>query len=373
MSTPNPRHCKLEGLALYAPRRARTHTATVEERWRAKLDRIAAAISSVEAIEAERGIGSSTPVPTLAPREPTSPAEDLYSLLSQSSPTEAADWPAFAVDEHPLDAGARPSDPLQQRASPGEAVDLPAFALDEHALAGGAHASDQVQQQSSPGQAGDWDAFATDERPLDSGADASDRLRYHLTRDPEARPEPPIHIAHSAALPMLIRTSLVVCGAAMATFGLAAILTFPSDGHSSANAGNTVTIAQRAPGVSHGNGAASRGPRQDRIASSLPNDATAASIEPLDGGQAALLMQRGRDFLSAGDVTDARLAFQVLADRGNAEAALALATTFDQSSVAMRNAVGAVADDTKARAWYRRAMELGSSEAERALVRMATQ
>jgi TPR repeat protein len=50
MSTPNPRHCKLEGLALYAPRRARTQTATAEERWRAKLDRIAAAIASVEAI-----------------------------------------------------------------------------------------------------------------------------------------------------------------------------------------------------------------------------------------------------------------------------------------------------------------------------------
>jgi len=60
MSTPNPRHCKLEGLALYAPRRARAQTATAEERWRAKLDRIAAAIASVEAIEAERGTRSST-------------------------------------------------------------------------------------------------------------------------------------------------------------------------------------------------------------------------------------------------------------------------------------------------------------------------
>jgi hypothetical protein len=172
---------------------------------------------------------------------------------------------------------------------------------------------------------------------------------------------------------MLIRTSFIVCGAAMATFGLAAILTFPSDGHSRGNASNNFTIAPGASGVSHGIGATFRRPRHDRIASMLPNDATAASIEPLDGGQAALLMQRGRAFLRAGDVTDARLAFQVLADRGNAEAALALATTFDQSSVAMRSAVGAVADDTKARAWYRRAMELGSPEAERALVRMATQ
>src|SRR6516165_488099 len=109
MSTPNPRHCKLEGLALYAPRRARTHTATVEERWRAKLERIAAAISSVEAIEAERGIGSSTP----APQEPTSPAEDLQTLHSQSSPGQAADWDAFATHECPLDTGAAIPDHLQ--------------------------------------------------------------------------------------------------------------------------------------------------------------------------------------------------------------------------------------------------------------------
>jgi TPR repeat protein len=369
MSTPNPRYCKLDGLALYAPRRARTHTATVEERWRAKLERIAAAISSVEAIEAERGIGSSTP----APRAPASPTEELHTPHLQSSPAVAADWPALATDEHPLDDDAYTSDQLQQQSSPGETADWSAFAMDEHALGGSADTSDQVQQQPSPGQTADWAALATDECPLETGAAAPDHLQHHLPRDPETRPEPPILIAYSAALPMLIRTSLVVCGTAMATFGLAAILTFPSDGHSRANAGNNFAIAQGAPGVSHGMGATFRGPRQDRIASSLPNDATAASIEALDGGQAALLMQRGRDFLRAGDVTDARLAFQVLADRGNAEAALALATTFDQSSVAMRSAVGAVADDTKARAWYRRAMELGSSEAERALVRMATQ
>ena len=255
MSTPNPRHCKLEGLALYAPRRARTHTATVEERWRAKLERIAAAISSVEAIEAERGIGSSTP----APQEPTSPAEDLQTLHSQSSPAEAADRPAFAADEHPLDAGARSSGQLQQQSSPGETVNWPAFAVDEHTLGGRAHTSDQVQQRSSPGQAADWDAFATHECPLDTGAAIPDHLQHHLPRDPEPRPEPPIRIAYSAALPMLIRTSFIVCGAAMATFGLAAILTFPSDGHSRGNASNNFTIAPGASGVSHGIGATSAG------------------------------------------------------------------------------------------------------------------
>ena len=316
MSTPNPRHCKLDGLALYAPRRARTHTATLEEKWRAKLERIAAAVASVEAIEAEDGI--ERPLPHT--QESPSPAEDLHKQ-PQSSTGEAADWPGFVTDEHPFDSG----------------------------------------------------VFAMDECPPDGGAAASDQFQHHSLRDPELRPEPPIRIPYSATLPLLVRTSLVVCGAAMATFGLAAVLTFPSDGHSRGNASNNIAIAQAAPGISNGTGVAVRGPRRDRINSTAPTDGTAASVEPLDGEQAALLMQRGRDLLKAGDVTNARLLFQALADRGNAEAALALAITFDQRVAATLNALGMVADDAKARAWYQRAMELGSSEAKRALVRMATQ
>lgn len=304
MSTPNPRHCKLDGLALYAPRRARSHTATVEDRWRAKLERIATAIASVEAIGAEHGTERWAP----DTRKPLSLAEDWPTPLAPSSLAAAADGPTFP----------------------------------------------------------------TDECPLDDGAAASDQMRDHPPRELEPRPVPPIRVADPAALVVLVRTSLVICGVAMASVGLAAALTSPSDGHSRVSAGS-VTIAQAATGVANGAGVGVRGPRQDRMKSSPQSEATAASIEPLDDEQAASLMQRGRDLLQTGNVSDARLAFQVLADRGNADAALALATTFDQGSVAIRNAADAAADDAKARAWYQRAMELGSSEAQRALVRMATQ
>jgi hypothetical protein len=343
MSTPNPRHCKLEGLALYAPRRVRTETATVDERWRAKLERIAAAIASVEAIETEHGARSSasdvwqgeSAADSRTPRR---------SPHQQSSPGETADWPAFEVDEWPPDSGA--------------------LATEEYPSESDEFATDECTQDSG--------AFATDEFPLESDAYASDQLQHHSPPDPEAQPQPPIRVAYPAGLPLLVRTSLIVCGAAMATFGLAAILTVPSDGHSPANTGNNVAFTQAAAVVSTGAGVTFRGPRQDRIDSGALSDATAPGIDP-PGEQAALLMQRGQELLQAGDVANARRAFQVLADRGNAEAALALATTFDQNSAAIRNAVDAVADDAKARAWYQRAMELGSSEAERALVRMATQ
>jgi hypothetical protein len=354
MSTPNLRHCTLEGLALYAPRRAGANTAAVEERWRAKLERIAAAIASVEAIETEHS--TRNPAPDIRQRK--SRAEDSQtsrrSSHQQSSPSETADWPAFESNEWAPDSGA-----LAAEEYPSESDE---FATDECTQDSGAFATDECTPDSG--------AFATDEFPLDSDAYASDQLQHHSPPDPEAQPQPPIRVAHPAGLPLLVRTSLIVCGAAMATFGLAAILTFPSDGHSPANAGNNVAIAEAAAAVSNGTGVTFRGPRQDRINSGVLSDSP--GIEP-PGEQAAVLMQRGQELLQAGDVANARRAFQVLADRGNAEAALALARTFDQSSAAIRNAVDAVADDAKARAWYQRAMELGSSEAKRALVRMATQ
>jgi hypothetical protein len=93
---------------------------------------------------------------------------------------------------------------------------------------------------------------------------------------------------------------------------------------------------------------------------------------PIDGDRAAALLQRGRELLRTGDVAAARLAFQRLADAGNAEAALALGTTFDPHYLARRNAIGVVGDEAKARASYQRAMELGSTKAKDILARMAT-
>ena len=76
-------------------------------------------------------------------------------------------------------------------------------------------------------------------------------------------------------------------------------------------------------------------------------------------------MERGRDLLRNGDVASAQLAFRRLAEAGKADAALALATTYDPRYLLEHNLVGIVGDEAKARAWYRRAKELGSVEADR--------
>ncbi len=95
-------------------------------------------------------------------------------------------------------------------------------------------------------------------------------------------------------------------------------------------------------------------------------------VQPIDQEETALLMKRGEDLLNTGDIAGARLAFKHLADAGNSEAALALGATFDPSYLAAHSVIGVVGDPATARAWYQRAMALGSADAKRLLAQLAT-
>ena len=88
-----------------------------------------------------------------------------------------------------------------------------------------------------------------------------------------------------------------------------------------------------------------------------------AAAQQLDAEQVTTLMKRGRDSLSSGDIMTARLVFRRLAVAGNAEAALALASTYDPHYLASQGVIGVQGDGAEAHAWYQRAMELGSKEA----------
>jgi hypothetical protein len=94
-----------------------------------------------------------------------------------------------------------------------------------------------------------------------------------------------------------------------------------------------------------------------------------ATVKPMDRQEAAALMERGRDLLRNGDVALAQLAFRRLAEAGNADAALALAATYDPRYLAEHKLIGIIGDEAKARAWFQRASELGSTEADRILQR----
>jgi hypothetical protein len=103
-----------------------------------------------------------------------------------------------------------------------------------------------------------------------------------------------------------------------------------------------------------------------------PDHSIGPISQPLDRDETnTILMKRGLELLKTGDVATARIAFQRLANVGIADGALALATTYDRRYLPVQ-VVGVFGDDKKARAWYRRAMELGSAEAGGILAEMVT-
>ena len=76
-------------------------------------------------------------------------------------------------------------------------------------------------------------------------------------------------------------------------------------------------------------------------------------------------------WLKNGDILSARILLKRAASTGNAEIALKLGMTFDPVFLIELGVLGFAPDVAQARAWYVRAMELGSVEATRRLERLA--
>jgi TPR repeat protein len=95
------------------------------------------------------------------------------------------------------------------------------------------------------------------------------------------------------------------------------------------------------------------------------------AVRALDPEKIKLLTKRGEQFIAAGDVVTARIAFQRAAEAGDANAAIALGATYDPTVLARFGVVGITADVSEARSWYRKAEKLGSPEATRRLELLA--
>jgi len=90
----------------------------------------------------------------------------------------------------------------------------------------------------------------------------------------------------------------------------------------------------------------------------------------LDPQRLAQLVKRGVELLRIGDFAAARLLLRPAAEAGDPEAALLLGATYDPAAVSDFGALGLAPDPNVARAWYQRAMELGSVEASRRIERL---
>jgi TPR repeat protein len=84
----------------------------------------------------------------------------------------------------------------------------------------------------------------------------------------------------------------------------------------------------------------------------------------LSAEEAAALLARGDTLLSIGDVTSARLFYERAADGGAGLAAIRLGETYDPVFLDRVHLRGVRADPGAALSWYRRARDLGASEAE---------
>jgi hypothetical protein len=112
-------------------------------------------------------------------------------------------------------------------------------------------------------------------------------------------------------------------------------------------------------------------PASPEVETSQPDartPSTVAAAEPhaavsLAPDKVASLLKRAQDLIAAGDVASGRVMLAYLAEAGDAQASFILAGTFDAAVLAKFGVVGVQPDPDKARAWYARAAEQGSSEA----------
>ncbi len=87
------------------------------------------------------------------------------------------------------------------------------------------------------------------------------------------------------------------------------------------------------------------------------------ATRPLAAEEIELLRKMGNDFIAAGDFAGARGVLERAAEAGDASSALALAATYDPTTLARFKVRGLVPDNAKAAFWYERARDLGSQEA----------
>jgi hypothetical protein len=94
------------------------------------------------------------------------------------------------------------------------------------------------------------------------------------------------------------------------------------------------------------------------------------AMRPEDRERALKLLAKGDEQLAEGLVSPARLLYERAADLGLAQAAMALAATFDAAELKRPNLRGVQPDAMQAKRWYERARTLGAADAEQRLGRL---
>ncbi|HLZ01477.1 MAG TPA: hypothetical protein VKR55_04915 [Bradyrhizobium sp.] len=102
-----------------------------------------------------------------------------------------------------------------------------------------------------------------------------------------------------------------------------------------------------------------------------PAPAPAPAVPRMDPDELATLMQRAKGFLDTGDLPSARLLLERAAEAKDVNATLLLAQTYDPDVLGTSDVRNIVPEPAKARAWYQKAAQLGSADAQRRLAQLA--
>jgi TPR repeat protein len=81
-------------------------------------------------------------------------------------------------------------------------------------------------------------------------------------------------------------------------------------------------------------------------------------------------MNRAKGLLAAGDIPAARLLLERAADAQEASAALLLAQTYDPAVLGTQDERSITPDPAAARAWYQKAAQFGSADAQQRLAQL---
>jgi hypothetical protein len=101
----------------------------------------------------------------------------------------------------------------------------------------------------------------------------------------------------------------------------------------------------------------------------LPKIAAPAML-PGDRERALKFLKEGDRQMALGNISAARSVYELAAEAGLAQAAMALGGTYDAAELARLNVRGIQPNAKEARSWYERARQLGASEAEQRLQRL---
>jgi hypothetical protein len=173
--------------------------------------------------------------------------------------------------------------------------------------------------------------------------------------------KPPIgEIVHAAVAPAMTATPIKVLHIHTPIAPLAVVSAPPV-----APAAFPVRIAEAKPQATR----ATEEPSEVTPAADPPRPA--AKTVTLAPDEIAMLVKRGKDLLTTGDVASARLLLRRAAEAGDAEAALAFGSTFDPVVIARLGAIGVEADSARARKWYEKAEALGSNLASEKIAKLA--